>query len=107
MGWERMERHCAFMMRCVMKAGVARRIAIVNRATPRRGLGTLSGARRPAYRRKIDYVWHVRRWHLMFTRDIPGFEVGGRRRACLAGDEAEAKRLAGWKAAWEPRARDP
>lgn len=41
----------------------------------------------------------------MFTTDESGFEVGGRRPACLAGPEAEAKRLAAWKAAWETRIR--
>jgi len=34
-----------------------------------------------------------------------GYVVGGRRPACLAGPEAEAKRLAAWTAAWENRIR--
>ena len=41
----------------------------------------------------------------MFTTDEWGFEVGGRRPACLAGTEAEAKRLAAWKSAWDTRIR--
>lgn len=41
----------------------------------------------------------------MFTTNESGFEVGGRRPACLSGEEAEAKRLAAWKAAWETRIR--
>lgn len=56
-------------------------------------------------RRKIDYVLHVRRGHLMFTANDSAFEIGGRRPACLSGEEAEAKRLAGWRAAWNTRVR--
>ena len=41
----------------------------------------------------------------MFTTNDSGFEVGGRRPACLSGEEAEAKRLAAWTAAWETRVR--
>ena len=39
----------------------------------------------------------------MMTADE--FEVGGRRPACLTGAEAEAKRLAAWRAAWDTRIR--
>lgn len=41
----------------------------------------------------------------MFTTDESDFEVGGRRPGCLAGPEAEAKRLAAWTVAWENRIR--
>ena len=41
----------------------------------------------------------------MFTMDESGYEISGRRPACLAGPEAEAKRLAAWTAAWETRMR--
>lgn len=41
----------------------------------------------------------------MVTVDESGFESGGRRPACLFGEDAEAKRLAAWKAAWNARVR--
>lgn len=41
----------------------------------------------------------------MNTADNSGFGTGGRRPACLAGEEAEAKRLAAWRAAWNIRIR--
>lgn len=53
----------------------------------------------------MNYVCHVRRGHLMFTTNDSGFEVGGRRPACLSGEEAEATRLAAWRTAWDNRVR--
>jgi len=41
----------------------------------------------------------------MYTVDESGFEVGWKRPVCLAGPEAEAKRLTAWRVAWDNRIR--
>jgi len=41
----------------------------------------------------------------MDTVEKSGLEFGWRRPACLAGPEAEAKRLAAWRKAWDNRIR--